>query len=378
MKMELPLFAFILFLLGVLCEDRVEKPAISLGVKDPAAATVKSRRAFYDTPFGQIHYKYGGDFSPAGDTVCYTFLLFHGNPRSTDEFTELIQELGNRFVKRTAQLSYIAMDMFGEGHSDDPVVSGIEANGGYISMEQYSEIVIDIACEVFEQIARKINPSGDLVRYIVPFGSLTGSAIAAEVSYKLKTEASSLCQVGTCKILTTILHDPMYYFSNQIMANVKSYADQQQKWRPTKDGQHLVEIWNNPNYQPYQDLGLQDRKSLDRFRAASTQWQVILSYADYSSKSILGRLTALSHPSQAHSVLLSKSSIPPLFIIYGGEFLNDAMMEKFFEVQKMRGLISNATKGGSYEIVVDGGNQALLSQNATMVADVIMKNVVTE
>ena len=392
--MEFSLFVSLFIVLGVLCEDKVEKPVVGVGIKD-TPATVKSKRAFYDTPYGQIHYKYGGEFSPASAgnvsmAVCYTFLLFHGNPRSTDEFTELIQELGNRFVNKTARLSYIAMDMFGEGHSDDSEVSGAGADGGYITMEQYSEIIIDITRQVFEQVAtgrRKLDGStsffsGDVVRYIVPLGSLTGSAIAAEVSYRLKIQSgtSSLCKVGTCKILTTVLHDPMYYFSDQIVANVHSYADLQRKWQPTDDGQHLVQIWNDPNYQPYKDLRLQDRKSLDRFRAATTQWQVILSYADYSSKSLLGRLTALSHPARAHGVLFANSegqSVPPLFIIYGEEFLRDAMMEKFFEVQKMKGIISNATKGGSYEVVVDGGNQALLSQNATVVADMIMKYIIT-
>jgi hypothetical protein len=264
------------------------------------------------------------------------------------------------------KFSYIAMDMFGEGHSDDAVIG---TNGGYVSMEQYAEIMIAITREVFEVTVEVSNNMAN-TRYIVPLGSLTGSAIAAELSYKAGAVngSSSLCKVDTCEILTTILHDPMYYFSDQIVANVHSYGDQQRKWQPEKDGQHLVEIWNDPNYQPFENLGLQDRKSLDRFRAATTQWQVIIGYADYSSKVLLGRLTELSHPQRSRSV-------PALLVIYGGEFLNDAMMEKFFEVQKMRSIIANATLGGSYETVIDGGNQALLSQNATVVADIIMKQL---
>lgn len=172
----------------------------------------------------------------------------------------------------------------------------------------------------------------------------------------------------------------MYYFSDEIVANVHSYANMERNWKPQADGKHLVEIWNDPNYQPYKDLALQDRKSLDRYRAAMTQWQVILSYADYSSKSLIGRLKALSKLNMSRSVVSSNSDdyvVPPLLILYGGEFLNDAMMEKVFEVQKMRTLIADATKGGVYEKVVDGGNQAMLSQNVTTVADTIMEQIVT-
>ena len=355
-----------------------------LELSDPSIE-MKSKRAFHDTPYGQIHYKYGGDFDSSGDHLTmYTFLLFHGNPRSTDEFKELIHELANRFSalkNKNAKFSYIAMDLLGEGHSDDPMIYNINPSNGYVSMEQYAEYMIEIASKVFEIEDAKTaigNSNANLVtRYIVPLGSLTGSAIATELSYQLalKDGLSTLCKMGNCKVLTTILHDPMYYFTDQIVTNVHSYANMQRAWQPKTDGQHLTEIWNDLNYQPYKDLALQDRKSLDRYRAASTQWQVILSYADYSSKSLLGRLTALSKLNLSCSDLSSSSSVFPLLIIYGGEFLNDATIEKLFEVKEMRGIIADATKGGMLEKVVDGGNQALLSQNVTVVADMIMEQL---
>ena len=323
---------------------------------------VKSKRAFLDTPYGQIHYKYGGDFTSADTSaVLYTFLLFHGNPRSSDEFSELINEMAGRFANISDKFSFIALDMFGEGHSDNAnFVSTPEKD--YVSMEEYAEFMIEIAGEKFEA-------DSNAVRYLVLFGSLTGSAVAAELSYQLRMQNRSLCKTGSCEVVSTILHDPMYYFSDQIVANVRMYAKQQQAWEPSKDGEHLVQIWNDPNYQPYEDLALQDRKSLDRFRAATTQWQVILGYADYSSRLLLGRLTALSRFKPPHNAL-------PLIILYGGEFMSDPMTEKIFEVQKMKGLIADATKGGLYETVIGGGNQALLSQNVTLVADIIMSLVV--
>lgn len=344
---------------------------------------MKWKRAFHETPYGQIHYKFGGDFGCADSpAACYTFLLFHGNPRSSDEFTELIQELTNRFADLAGpEFSFIAMDMLGEGHSDDPVM---DTSSNYVSMEQYTEYMLEIASEVFEtggSCTAETNRNLSKSRYIVPLGSLTGTAIAVELSYQLRLQNGThlLCKVGSCRVLTTILHDPMYYFSEEIVANVRSYASEQQKWQPKEDGQHLVDIWNDLNYQPYKNLSLQDRKSLDRFRAAKTQWQVILSYADYSSQVFLSRLESLSKPSLSDSDEDDDDdgSIVPLIVVYGGEFLNDPMMDKYFQVQKMRDIIANATEGGSYETVVSGGNQALLSQNVTVIADIIMEQLKT-
>lgn len=130
--------------LSVLCDKLISK-----SVNPPTPVKVNSKRAFYDTPYGQIHYKYGGDFdSRPGDGMYYTFLLLHGNPRSCDEFIELVDELTYRFSSlNSVKFSYIAMDLLGEGHSDDPMVSG---SSGYVSMEQYTGFMIEIASKVFE------------------------------------------------------------------------------------------------------------------------------------------------------------------------------------------------------------------------------------
>lgn len=384
MKLSLSLLGGFLFSLTHLVSmGRPDEQTPHLSTITNPPSQVKSKRAFIDTPYGQIHYKFGGDFASTNKSqaVYYTFLLLHGNPRSCDEFTELVAELAKRFggLQNGSQLfSYIAMDLLGEGHSDDPVT---DPSGSYVSMTQYAEFMIEITAEVFAMSEDHI--SFDINRYIVPLGSLTGSAIATELSYQLTLPSGikSLCKTGNnCKLLATILHDPMYYFSEQIVENVHLYADQQRKWQPKDDGSHLLEIWNDANYQPYKNLVLQDRKSLDRFRAATTQWQVILSYADYSSTFLLTRLIALSKRVFFNSTVSSNShdcvnAVHPLVILYGGEFLSDPMMDKVFEMQKMRELIADATKDGLYEKVIDGGNQAMLSQNATIVADIVMEQI---
>jgi pimeloyl-ACP methyl ester carboxylesterase len=64
------------------------------------------KRAFLDTEDGQIHYRVGGEGNP--------LLLLHMNPRSSDEFRELMP----LFIQQGRQV--IAMDLMGFGDSDKP------------------------------------------------------------------------------------------------------------------------------------------------------------------------------------------------------------------------------------------------------------------
>ncbi|MEP0897782.1 alpha/beta fold hydrolase [Leptolyngbya sp. FACHB-1624] len=64
------------------------------------------KRAFLDTEDGQIHYRVGGEGKP--------LLLLHMNPRSSDEYRELMPI----FVQQGRQV--IAMDLMGFGDSDKP------------------------------------------------------------------------------------------------------------------------------------------------------------------------------------------------------------------------------------------------------------------
>jgi len=66
----------------------------------------KIKRAFLDTEDGQIHYRIGGEGKP--------LLLLHMNPRSSDEYRELMP----LFAAQGRQV--IAMDLMGFGDSDKP------------------------------------------------------------------------------------------------------------------------------------------------------------------------------------------------------------------------------------------------------------------
>ena len=65
----------------------------------------KIKRAFLDTEDGQIHYRIGGEGEP--------LLLLHMNPRSSDEYRELMPILAQ-------ERRVIAMDFMGFGDSDKP------------------------------------------------------------------------------------------------------------------------------------------------------------------------------------------------------------------------------------------------------------------
>lgn len=66
----------------------------------------KIKRAFLDTEDGQIHYRVGGEGEP--------LLLLHMNPRSSDEYRELMP----LFIAKNKRV--IAMDLMGFGDSDKP------------------------------------------------------------------------------------------------------------------------------------------------------------------------------------------------------------------------------------------------------------------
>lgn len=65
----------------------------------------KIKRAFLDTEDGQIHYRIGG----AGEPL----LLLHMNPRSSDEYREIMPILAQHY-------RVMAMDLMGFGDSDKP------------------------------------------------------------------------------------------------------------------------------------------------------------------------------------------------------------------------------------------------------------------
>lgn len=99
------------------------------------------KRAFLDTEDGQIHYRIGGE----GEAL----LLLHMNPRSSDEYRELIPIFAEKY-------RVIAMDFMGFGDSDKP--------SRMYSVLDYAKTVIALLDELgIEQINLLGNHTGAFV-----------------------------------------------------------------------------------------------------------------------------------------------------------------------------------------------------------------------
>jgi pimeloyl-ACP methyl ester carboxylesterase len=121
------------------------------------------KRAFLDTEDGQIHYRIGGAGKP--------LLLLHMNPRSSDEFRELMPI----FVQQGRQV--IAMDLMGFGDSDKP--------SRLYSVEDYVKTAIAL-----------LNELG--IKQTDILGNHTGAFVSGEiaVTYPGRVDKLILCNVA--------------------------------------------------------------------------------------------------------------------------------------------------------------------------------------
>lgn len=120
------------------------------------------KRAFLDTAEGQIHYRIGGQGDP--------LLLLHMNPRSSDEFRELMP-----IFAQTQQV--IAMDLMGFGDSDKPP--------RMYTVADYAKTVIALLDQL------------DIKKTSI-LGNHTGAFVAGEVAaaYPERVERLILCNVA--------------------------------------------------------------------------------------------------------------------------------------------------------------------------------------
>jgi len=174
------------------------------------------KRAFLDTEDGQIHYRIAGDGEP--------LVLLHQQPRSSDEFWELMPFLArHRCV--------IAMDLMGFGDSDKPP--------RMYTIADYTKTVIALLDEL------------DIKKTCI-LGNHTGAFIAGEVAaaYPERVEKLILCNVpgfdeqGKAKLL-------------EIFA---------EGYKIKEDGSHLRKRWS-ARAQYVSSAELNHRWVLDDFKA---------------------------------------------------------------------------------------------------------------
>jgi len=188
------------------------------------------KRAFLDTEDGQIHYRIAGDGEP--------LVLLHQQPRSSDEFWELMPFLArHRCV--------IAMDLMGFGDSDKPP--------RMYTIADYTKTVIALLDEL------------DIKKTCI-LGNHTGAFIAGEVAaaYPERVEKLILCNVpgfdeqGKAKLL-------------EIFA---------EGYKIKEDGSHLRKRWS-ARAQYVSSAELNHRWVLDDFKCFGYPLYAVWAVANY-------------------------------------------------------------------------------------------------
>lgn len=190
----------------------------------PAAATaigVKRKRAFLDTPFGQVHYVTEG----AGDPI----ILLHATPHSLGQYAEIMPLLAR---KRRV----IAMDNLGFGDSDKP--------SRQLSVEEYGLTVV--------QLMDELNISKAAI-----VGSHTGAFIGIEVATAHPERVDKL-----------VLFEP-YYIDDTVRDNIRKYiATDFKSFEMKSDGSHLTEQWQQlQRSNPQLSLDQINRDLLDNMKS---------------------------------------------------------------------------------------------------------------
>ena len=185
--------------MATISSESFEEPPKSVNSMLGASSTglwmkITSKRAFADTTRGQIHYRTLGSGKPV--------VLLHQTPRSSDEYLEVLEYLGQRFKA-------FAMDTIGFGDSYTPQRA--------CTIEDYAEGVIDFLDALGIQ-------STSLV------GHHTGSVIALEVAASYPNRVKRLV-LSAC---------PYYDDTRRRELEGKPVMDADEV---KEDGSHLVSLW---------------------------------------------------------------------------------------------------------------------------------------
>lgn len=194
---------------------------------------ITSRRAFADTPKGQIHYRTLGSGKPV--------VLLHQTPRSSDEYLEALEYLGQTFRA-------IAMDMIGFGDSYAPQKA--------CTIEDYAEGVIDFLDALGIQ-------STSLV------GHHTGAVIALEVAASHPDRVEKLV-LSAC---------PYYDDARRREHQGEPVMDADEV---KEDGSHLVSLWQRRmSFYPPRRPDLLTRFIADALVAGESRVQGHIAVRDY-------------------------------------------------------------------------------------------------
>jgi pimeloyl-ACP methyl ester carboxylesterase len=167
----------------------------SNSLQEVHSSSTKVKRAFADTPSGQIHYRTAG----SGDVV----LMLHQTPRSSDEFLDVIPIFARKF-------RVVAMDTIGYGDSYKPLAESTR-------VEDFGKAAVQLLDELGIKQAHVV-------------GHHTGAVIAVEIAAaypeRVKKLVLSACPYVDEERRTEILTRPSV-----------------DKVELKEDGSHLAEMW---------------------------------------------------------------------------------------------------------------------------------------
>ena len=180
------------------------------------------RRAYIDTPQGQIHYRTEGNGEPV--------LLLHNGGLTSDEYTEMLP-----FIGRSYQA--IAMDILGYGNSDMP------------SREpQLTEYVQNI---IYFLDALKIKQTTIV-------GHLLGASFAVEIAAVYPRRVNNL-----------VLWDCVY-LEPEIQKQVQDeYRKAHMEFK--EDGSHLIDLWKSHKPKSSVNLGMVQRSVVECLKSGLGQ-----------------------------------------------------------------------------------------------------------
>ncbi len=203
------------------------------------------KKAYADTPYGQVHYRHG---SPASDADIHaTVLLLHKSASSSASFAKIASSL-------IAQgFTCYAPDMPGFGASFDP-----SPEAGYILAETGTSFYISL----YESLFRSLDVFGHDKKPVHIIGHHSGSALAMEMAAVYPDRVASVTLVGP-----TVM-------------SAATRAAMQQKTsaafnKPVPDGSHLQATWDYLRGTGVgDDLGVVQREALDHIRAWQGRLQI--------------------------------------------------------------------------------------------------------
>jgi pimeloyl-ACP methyl ester carboxylesterase len=261
------------------------------------------KRAFLDTEDGQIHYRIGGEGEP--------LLLLHMNPRSSDEYRELMPLLARKY-------RVMAMDFMGFGDSDKPPRQ--------YSVADYAKTIIALLDEIGIEKANIL-------------GNHTGTFVSGEVAAAYPDRVNKL-------ILANI-----DYFDERNRAEI--HNTYHEALQIQEDGSHLIERWKF--FSSYIDsIELRHRYFVDELKCHGYPPYGILAVIDYTER-LVERLGLISCPT---------------LILSGTEDIKE--LERLgFATPENRQLITKVISHAK-AVDIEGGTRCMMNQMPEEISKVVV------